>query len=147
MSRRRDILSGLIGACAGVISWALGSEVADELRTSEVGYAIIRNETESQQSLSVVFESDADPVFWETYELGPGEVVELNDFDRVGDYRIFVRWNDLTRSQRLETGARAVAIVLAFPWGDEYVFIRDRPFSSLSSSQRSAEHSRNGSAE
>jgi hypothetical protein len=134
MSTRREILSVLVGACAGVISWTLGSEVADELRTSEVRYTVLRNETESRQSLSVLFESDADPVLWETYELDPGEVVQFDGFDRVGDYRVFVRWNDLTRSQRLETGARAVAIVLALPFGDEDVLIRDAPFSSQSSS-------------
>jgi hypothetical protein len=139
MSTRRDILSGLVGACVGVISWALGSEVADELRTSEVGYIIIRNQAESRQSLSVVFESDGDPLFWETYELEPGEFVELDGFDRVGDYRVFVRWNDLTRSRRLETGTRAVAIVPALPFGDEEVLIRDVPFSSLSPSERSAD--------
>jgi ABC-type proline/glycine betaine transport system ATPase subunit len=53
----------------------------------------------------------------------------------------------LTRSQRLETGTRAVAIVLAFPWGDEHIFIRDEPFSSLSPSQRSAKQTQHSSTE
>ncbi|WP_416840446.1 hypothetical protein [Haloferax sp. DFSO52] len=147
MSTRRGILSGLVGACAGVVSWTLGSEVVDEFRTSEVRYTVLRNETESQQSFSVLFESDADPVLWEMYELEPGEVVEFDGFDRVGDYRVYVQWSGMTRSQRLETGTRAVAIVLAFPFGDEDIIIRDVPFSSLSPSQRAAELTQNSSAE
>ncbi|WP_152043340.1 hypothetical protein [Salinigranum salinum] len=147
MNTRRDILSGLVGACAGVISWTLGSEVTDELRTSEVRHTVLQNETERRQSLSVLFESEGDSVFWETYELDPGEVVEVDGFDRVGDYRVYVQWGDLTRSRRLEAGTRAVAIVLAFPFGDEEILIRDVPFSSLSPSQQSVEYTQNTSAE
>ena len=146
MSKRREMLSALVGACAGAFSWALGSEFVDEFRTSEVRYTAFRNETQSQQSLSVLVESESDPVFWETYELEPGEVVEFDGFDRVGDYRVFARWDDVARSQRLETGERAVAVVLAFPFGDEDILIRDVLFSSLSPSQRSVERPQNDSS-
>lgn len=137
MGTRRELLSGLLGACAGVVCWTVGSEVTSELQTSEVRYVLLRNATESRQTVTVLFESDGDPVFWETYELEPGQAVEVGGFERVGDYRVLVRWNDQTPTERLEAGTRAVAVVLAVPFGDEDVLIRDVPFSSLSPSQRS----------
>lgn len=146
MDTRRDILTGIGGACAGILCWTVGWEIADELRSTDVRYVLFRNATESQQSVKVLFESDGEPIFWETYELEPEQVVEFDGFDRVGDYRVFTQWGDSRYSQELETGTRAVAIVLAAV-GDGDLLFRDVPFSSLSQSQRSVGRTQNDSTE
>jgi hypothetical protein len=112
--------------------------VVDEIQTTEVGYVVVRNTTGEQQSVDVLFESDDDPVLWETYELAPEQVVELNGFDHIGDYRVSIQWDGTTRSERLKSGRRAIAIVLATV-SDEVAIIRDAPFSSLDPSQRNIE--------
>lgn len=137
---RRDLLAGGVGACIGVAGLTIGTTVADEVRTTEVRYVIVRNTIAAQQSIDVLFESDDGSVSWETYDLEPEQAVELDGFDRVSDYQLSVQWKDETRTERLEPGSRAIAIVLASVGGREIV-IRDVPYSSLSSTQRSPEDS------
>lgn len=139
MATRREALSGLVGVCAGVFCWIVGTDVVDEVWTSNVRYVVVRNDTERRESVDVLFERDGAPVLWETYELEPGQTAEFDGFERAGEYQVFARWSDVTRTQRLETGQRAVAIVLAEPFGDDDVLIRDVPFSSLSSSNQSGD--------
>lgn len=147
METRREVLSGLVGACVGVLCWTVGSAVVDEVRTADVRYVVVRNDTERRQSVDVLFERDGEPVFWETYELDPGEAVEFDGFERAGEYQVAARWNGVTPSRQLETGRRAVAVVLAEPFGEDEVLIRDVPLSSLSASQRSVERTGDDAAE
>lgn len=135
MPTRRDLLIGTLGAGAGILSWTVGSEIGEELRGTDLRYVLVRNETETQQSVTLLFEAAGEPVFWETYELDGGEVVERSDIADAGTVRLFVRWNDLTRSQRIQTGTRALAVVLASVGGGD-VIVRDVPFSSRSSPER-----------
>lgn len=93
----------------------------------------------------MLFESDDGPVSWETYDLEPEQAVELDGFDQVSDDRLSVQWDGETRTERLEPGRRAIAIVLASV-GGQVIIIRDIPYSSLSSAQRTAEDSRPSSA-
>lgn len=140
MYTRRTLLAGGVGAVTGAACWTVGSAVVDEVQTTEIRYVIVRNTTAAQQSVDVLFESDDKPVSWETYELEPDQAVELSGFDPVSDYRVVVQWDGKTRSERLESGRRAIAIVLATV-GDHELIIRDVPFSSLSPAQRSADSS------
>lgn len=142
MVTRRDILTGAVGVCAGLGSWIGGSTVADEIWTTTVGYAILRNTTGQQQSFDVQVSRDGTPVFWETYELHPEQAVALDRFEREGTYRVFLRWGEMIRSQQLESGERALAVVLATV-GDREIIIRDVPYSSLDPSQRTTDESRN----
>lgn len=135
MPTRRDLLTGTLGAGAGILSWTLGSEISKRLRGTDLRSVLVRNETETQQSVTLLFEAAGEPLFWETYELDSGEVVERNDIAETGTVRLFVRWNDLTRSQRIQTGTKALAVVLTSVGGGD-IIIRDVPFSSLSSSER-----------
>lgn len=146
MPTRRDLLIGTIGAGTGIVCWTAGSEVSEELRSTDLRYVLIRNETESHQSVNVLFEAAGEPIFWETYDLDGGEVVELNSVEKAGTYRLFVQWNDSTPSQRLKTGTRAVAIVLT-PVGDGDIIIRDVPFSSLSPSEQPGTRTQTNSTE
>lgn len=134
MPTRREILAGTVGAGAGVIIWTTGKTIRDSLRMTDLRYVLVRNATDSTQSATILFEADEEPTFWESYDLGAGDVVELDDFPQAGTYRLFVRWNEMTSSQPLTTGARAVAIVLTSAFGGD-IFIQDVPSSSLSSSQ------------
>jgi hypothetical protein len=147
METRRDVLVGLGGAGAGVVAWAVGSTVAAELRASEVRHVVLRNETERTESLDVLFERDGEVVGWNTYELEPEQAVEPDAPDRAGEYRVHVRWDGLTRTRRLDAGERAVAVVLALPFGDEEILIRDVPSSSLDSTASAAGASARSSAE
>jgi hypothetical protein len=147
METRRDVLVGLGGAGAGVVAWAVGSTVAAELRASEVRHVVLRNETERTESLDVLFERDGEVVDWDTYELDPAQAVEPDTPDRAGEYRVHARWDGLTRTRRLDAGERAVAVVLALPFGDEEILIRDVPSSSLDSMASAAEASSRSSAE
>ncbi|NHN41969.1 hypothetical protein G9C85_10050 [Halorubellus sp. JP-L1] len=135
MPTRRDFLTGTLGAGAGILSWTIGSAVSRELRATDLRYVLVRNETETQQSVTLLFEAAGEPLFWETYELDGGEVVERNSIAESGAVRLFVRWNDVTPSQRIQTGTRAVAVVLTAV-GDGDIVVRDVPFSSLSPSER-----------
>ena len=136
MVTRRDVLAGAVGGCAAFGSWLVGSTVADEILTTTVEYAILRNTTTRRQSVEVQLSSDGTPVFWERYELDPEQVIELDQPEEAGDYRVFVRWDETVRSQQLESGQRALAIVLATV-GDRDAIVRDVPLASLSPSQRS----------
>jgi hypothetical protein len=146
MPTRRDLLTGTLGAGAGILSWTIGSAVSKELRGTDLRYVLVRNETEIQQSVTLLFEAAGEPLFWETYELDGGEVVERNSITETGTVRLFVRWNDATPSQRIQAGTRAVAVVLTSV-GDDNIIIRDVPFSSLSSSERQETRTQTSSSE
>jgi hypothetical protein len=146
MPTRRDLLTGALGAGAGILSWTIGSEISKQLRGTDLRYVLVRNETETQQSVTILFEAAGGPLFWETYELDGGEVLERNGIAETGRVRLFVRWNDVTPSQRIQTGTRAVAVVLTSV-GDGDIIIRDVPFSSLSSPERRETRTQTGSSE
>lgn len=134
MPTRREIIAGTVGVGAGVIGWTGGTAIRNGLRSTDLRYVLIRNETDHTQSVTVLFEADDNPVVWESYDLGPGDTVERDDFPQAGTYRLLVQWKDMTPSRDLATGTRAVAIVLTSAF-DGDVLIRDVPYSSLSSSQ------------
>lgn len=134
MPTRREIIAGTVGVGAGVIGWTGGSTIRDGLRTTDLQYVLVRNETDSTQSVAVLFEADAKPTFWKSYDIDAGDIIEPDDFPQAGTYRLLVKWNEITPSQRIATGTRAVAIVLTSAF-DGDVIIQDVPYSSLSSSQ------------
>lgn len=146
MPTRRDLLTGTLGAGGGILSWIIGSGVSKQLRGTDLRYVLVRNETETQQSVTLLFEAAGEPLFWETYELDGGEVVERNSIAETGTVRLFVRWNDVTPSERIQTGTRAVAVVLTSV-GDGDIIIRDVPFPSLSSSEQRETRTQTSSSE
>lgn len=146
MPTRRDLLTGTLGAGAGILSWTLGSAISKELRGTDIRSVLVRNETETRQSVTLLFEAAGELLFWETYELDSGEVVERNDVAETGTVRLFVRWNDLTRSRRIQTGTKALAVVLTSVGGGD-IIIRDVPRSSLSSSGKQEARTQSSSSE
>ncbi|MGQ3330445.1 hypothetical protein [Halorubrum sp. FL23] len=146
MPTRREIIAATVGVGAGVIGWTGGSAIHDGLRSTDLRYVIVRNATDTTQSVTVLFEADEEPIFWKSYDLDAGDTVELDDFPQPGTYRLFVQWNEMTPSQRLATGTRAVAIVLTSAFGGD-VYIQDEPYSYLSSSQNSGAQNNTTSTE
>lgn len=138
MPTRRDILT--IVAAGGV--GAVLPTLADEARTTRVGYFFVGNSTESEQTVEILFECDGDAIFWETYTLDPGANVEPDGFGRAGDYRVHAKWGETTVSQQLESGKRIVNFSLGYP---RNVYLLDWPFSRVPRDSRTFGDSRTDS--